>query len=79
MHSGWLIQFGVRRVSIKFILIALVAFVLVTIVYHEFAQPRLRDLNRKFREWMYFEGREPLTETRAVTIIPVDRSVQAEL
>ena len=41
--------------SIKFILIALVAFVLVTIVYHEFAQPKLRVLRRRFREWMYFK------------------------
>ena len=54
MYSGWPIQFGVRRVSIEFILMGFTAFVLVNIVYYEFVHPKLRGLRRRIREWMCF-------------------------
>ncbi len=41
--------------GIEVILVGFVAFVILNIVYYEFAQPRLRTLRRRFREWMYFE------------------------
>ncbi len=55
MYPDRPMHFGVRRVSIEFILIGFAAFVLANIVYYEFVHPKLRDLGRKIREWMYFE------------------------
>ena len=55
MYSGWPISTGVRCMGIEIILIVLVAFILANIVYYEFAHPKLKDLHRRFREWMYFE------------------------
>lgn len=55
MYSGWPMPFGVHRVSFEFILMGFAAFVLANIVYYEFVHPKLRDLGRKIREWMYFE------------------------
>ena len=39
----------------EFILIGFAAFVFANLVDYEFARPRLGELGRRFRRWMYFE------------------------
>ncbi len=41
--------------SFELILIGFAAFVLANVVYYEFARPKLQELRRIFREWLYFE------------------------
>ena len=55
MHSGRTTQIGVRYMSFELILIWLIAFVLINVVYYEFARPKLQELRRRFRQWMFFD------------------------
>ena len=41
--------------SFELILIWLIAFVLINVVYYEFARPKLQELRRRFRQWMFFD------------------------